>query len=305
MFCENCGHQIPDGARFCDSCGAPVGGREAAAPGKKTGPAGNAGNAGHAGNAGNAGPAGNAGNAGYAGNAGNAGYAGYAGNAGPMSGGYENGAPLTGEKVTENIYRCPDGKYRWIYEYQMLKNPAILITVLKALTLSFAIVMGLMFLFNLIGGDFRYWDAGDFVSFYGGFLILLLVMLALGVIAYLILAASYGWTYQVLLTMDEEGVELRQMRKDFEKTQAIGWLAAAAGLAGGNLGGAGAGVLAATRDSSVSVFRQVRKVKAMPGRHVIYVNQTLGHNQVYAEDADFAFVRDFIVRHCPNAVIQG
>ena len=36
-----------------------------------------------------------------------------------------------GEKVTENIYLCPDGMYRWIYEFRMMKNPAILFTLFK------------------------------------------------------------------------------------------------------------------------------------------------------------------------------
>ena len=27
MFCEHCGKQIPDGSRFCESCGAPVAAR--------------------------------------------------------------------------------------------------------------------------------------------------------------------------------------------------------------------------------------------------------------------------------------
>ncbi|MBQ9614086.1 MAG: hypothetical protein IJV14_16465 [Lachnospiraceae bacterium] len=58
----------------------------------------------------------------------------------------------TGRKVTENIYLCPDGKYRWTYELQMLKNPTILITILKVILLSFGIVMAFLILINLIGG---------------------------------------------------------------------------------------------------------------------------------------------------------
>lgn len=27
MYCQNCGHEIPDHAKFCEYCGAPVGGR--------------------------------------------------------------------------------------------------------------------------------------------------------------------------------------------------------------------------------------------------------------------------------------
>ena len=54
MFCENCGHPIPDGSRFCEYCGARVIENS------------------------------------------------------------ESETVITGRKVTENIYLCPDGKYRWI-----------------------------------------------------------------------------------------------------------------------------------------------------------------------------------------------
>ena len=202
-----------------------------------------------------------------------------------------------------NIRLCPDGKYRWIYEYRMLQNPTILITVMKAILLSVGIVVCFLALINLIGGDFRYLDAEDYLSFVRMFIILLLVMLGLGAVSYLILASVYGWSYQVLFTMDENGVEMRQMKKDYEKTQAIGWLTAAAGLASGNLSRAGAGIMAATRDNQASVFRQVRKVKAVRRRHVIYVNHLLQHNQVYAEDADFDFVLNYICERVPETAV--
>ena len=208
--------------------------------------------------------------------------------------------PVPERKVSENIRLCPDGKYRWVYEVEMLKNPTILITVLKVMLLSFGIVLAFLGVISLIGGDYRYWDADDVLSFFKVFLILLLVMLAISVIAYLIVAAMHGWTYQVLYTMDEKGVELKEMRKDFGKAEALGWLAAAVGEAVGNMSMMGAGVLAATRDSSMSVFRDVRKVKAVRRRHVIYVNQVLEHNQVYAEDADFDFVLNYICEHVPK-----
>jgi hypothetical protein len=34
----------------------------------------------------------------------------------------------------------PDGKYRWVYEVPMLKNPSILFDVYKVLGISFGIV---------------------------------------------------------------------------------------------------------------------------------------------------------------------
>ena len=212
---------------------------------------------------------------------------------------------VSGDKITENVYLCPDGKYRWCYEFRMLKNPTILITVLKVLMLSFGIVVGFMVLVDLISGNYRYSDKADILAYYGAFLILLLVMLVLGAVSYLILAAMYGWSYQVLFTMDENGVEHRQMKKQFEKAEAIGWLTAAAGLATGKIGRSGTGILAATKTSTTSEFQHVRKVRAVRRRDVIYVNQLLEHNQVYAEDADFDFVRNYIEEHCPNAKITG
>lgn len=47
---------------------------------------------------------------------------------------------LSGKKVTENIYLCPDGKYRWYYEFPMMKNPTLLFTIWKVLGISFGIV---------------------------------------------------------------------------------------------------------------------------------------------------------------------
>ncbi|MBR2834455.1 MAG: hypothetical protein IKE43_01885 [Coriobacteriales bacterium] len=210
---------------------------------------------------------------------------------------------ITGEKVSENVYLCPDGKYRWYFEFDMLKNPSILITVCKVILLAYGIVMAAMMLLQFAEGTFR--NVAEFWDFYRGFVILLAVLLALAVVAYLIVAASFGWKYMVLLTMDDEEVEQCPMKKEFDKAQAIGWLTAAVGLATGKVGMVGTGVLAASRNSSTSVFEHVRKVKAKRSRNVIYVNQLLGHNQIYAEDADFDFVRDYIVAHCPNAKIRG
>ena len=30
--------------------------------------------------------------------------------------------------MSENIKKCDDGSYRWVYEFDMLKNPIILLT---------------------------------------------------------------------------------------------------------------------------------------------------------------------------------
>ena len=37
--------------------------------------------------------------------------------------------------MSENIKKCEDGSYRWVYEFDMLKNPIIILTVLKIFVL--------------------------------------------------------------------------------------------------------------------------------------------------------------------------
>ncbi len=208
-----------------------------------------------------------------------------------------------GTQVTKNIWLAPDGKYRWVYEFNMLKNPTILISVVRVLLLAFGILMACMLALHLIEGVMT--SFAEYWGFYSGMLILLGVLLFLSVIAYLIVAKNFGWSYFVLITMDEEFVQNRYMKQTFEKAQALGWLTALVGLVAGNPTTAGAGLISATRDTSTSEFAYVRKVKAVRRRQVIYVNQLLGHNQVYAEPEDFDFVRNWIADHCPNAKIRG
>ena len=76
---------------------------------------------------------------------------------------------------------------------------------------------------------------------------------------------------------------------------------ALAGLATGRLSTIGAGMLAASRSATYSEFLKVKEVIAIRRANVIKVNETLGHNQVYAENSDFDFVLNYIREHTPHA----
>ena len=97
MYCEKCGAQLTEGAKFCDNCGAPV-----ILPGSP------------------------------------------AESPGPQAAGQQWEGQIEGQKVTQNIYLCPDGMYRWFYEFDMIRNPTILFTVWKVMFMAFAIVMVLI-----------------------------------------------------------------------------------------------------------------------------------------------------------------
>lgn len=204
--------------------------------------------------------------------------------------------------VTQNIRLCPDRVYRWTYEYDMRKNPTILFTVWAVLGIAF----GAVFLFTLLVSLFQ----GNIGSLHDlwlqsrVFVILLGVFFVISIIAYLILAAIYGWKYQVLFEMTDESVTHIQMPKQVKKAEAIGWLTAAVGAAAGKPAMIGLGINAAAKSTSTSEFKNVRTVKVRRRRHTIHVNQLLDKNQVYAEDADFDFVEQFILARCANAKIK-
>ena len=192
----------------------------------------------------------------------------------------------------------PDGKYRWVYEVPMLKNPTILFDVYKVLGISF----GIVWLFNVLliscedGLNLQ-----NLWSFTSGFLILMLVFLVIGYVAYFIVAWSYGWKYIVLFTLDEKEVVHQMMPRQMEKAKVLGALTALVGSVAGKPGEIGAGVLAASRSTSTSVLANVARLVPRRSLHLIKVNQLLNKNRVFVPDEDFDFVYNFLCQHCPKA----
>jgi len=192
----------------------------------------------------------------------------------------------------------PDGKYRWIYEVPMLKNPAILIDVYKVLGISFAIVW--LFIFLLVGcsGDL---DLDTLWNFTWVILLVTLFMFVLGLISYIIFAWVHGWKYIVLFTMDENEVIHQQMPHQAKKAKIIGELTALAGAMAGKPGIVGTGMLASSRTSSTSTLVKVKHLVPRRSMNLIKVNQTLNKNRVFVPDEDFEFVYDFLCQHCTQA----
>ena len=206
---------------------------------------------------------------------------------------------LRGTPVSENIWLCPDGVYRWTYEMDMLKNPTIMISVWKVLGISFGVVLLFDLIVSLFGGDLKTLD--DFWGIGRIFLILMGIFLVLSVISYIILAALYGWKYQVLFEMTDDYVKHIQMPKQFKKAEAIGWLTSFAGALTGKPYMVALGHNVATKDIKTSEFAKVEIVKVRRKRNTIHVDYLLDKNQVYAEDADFDFLEKFILDRCVKA----
>lgn len=207
-----------------------------------------------------------------------------------------------GERVTENIWRCPDGAYRWFYEMNMLRNPTIMFTVWKVLGLSFGIVYLFTLILDLSQGMIHSWL--DFWNASKLFVILAGVFFVLSVLAYLIVAAVLGWKYQVLFEMTEETVTHIQMRRQVERAEMLGLITTLVGALAKNPTTMGAGMIAAAKSISTSEFKSVEFIRVRRKRHTIHVDQLFDRNQVYAEDADFDFVEQFIKERCVKAKIR-
>ena len=192
---------------------------------------------------------------------------------------------------------CEDGKYRWTYPLDMLKNPSILFVLLKI----FGILLSIPLLIALVSAAAN----NDWQKIWDGFikiwLIVMVVFFVIILISYLIVVWMNGGKYVVNFTMDEKRLIHEQVPVQYERARKVGLLAALVGIFAKRPVAAGAGALAASRNTSVSVFDKVRRVKPRRGQNLIKVNQSLERNQVYVPDEDFDFVLDFIRKHCPNA----
>ncbi len=202
------------------------------------------------------------------------------------------------QKITKEITLGEDGVYRWAYDLNLYKNPTILFVLWKI----FGCIMGGMYLLLtlLSVGDHGFWFDG-FLEQTKAFALLTLGILVLTLVGYLVYAVYIGGKYCVLFEMDEKGVRHTQIDKQFKKAQVM---SAISMLSAQNASGMGSAILAGTKSSMYSEWRVVRSVISYPRLNVIKVNGLLDKNQVYADDADFEFVKGYIVNHCKNAKIS-
>ena len=195
----------------------------------------------------------------------------------------------------KEVRLCSDGKYRWAYEMNLLKNPTIFFTVLKVMMIS----VGIVWLFGLVIG------LGDMSLDYFLFWtkltgIMIGIFFVLTIIGVLITAAILG-KYVVLFEMDENEVVHIQMPRQVKKAEVIGFITVLVGAMAKNPTTMGAGLLAASKSRSSSEFANVRRVKAYRKRNLIKVNQLFNKNQVYVANEDFDFVYNYIKSRCINA----
>ncbi len=202
------------------------------------------------------------------------------------------------ETIGNRVTLFPDGNYRWVYEVKMLTNPTILFDVYKVLGISFGVVWLFMLLINGCEGNLT---LGSIWEFSYGFLVLMAVFVVIGIVAYFIVAWVYDWKYMVLYTLNEKEVIHQQMPRQAKKAQVLGALTAMVGGLAGKSGVVGAGLLTASKTSSISKLADVAHLIPNRRRNLIKVNQLFNRNRIYVPDEDFDFVYDFLRKHCTKA----
>lgn len=198
---------------------------------------------------------------------------------------------------------CEDGKYRWTYEFNMLRNPAIILVVYKI----FGIPLSLPFLINVISlaskGELqkewndRLWSGSNPKIW----LVVMAVFAVIILIAYLIVAWTYGGRYIVHFTMDEKEIIHEQEAVQFDRARKLAFVTFLVGMFAKKPGMMGQGMLIASKSTSTSDFANVRRIKPRRLMELIKVNKLLDRNQVYVPKEDFDFVLNYIRQHCTNA----
>ena len=200
--------------------------------------------------------------------------------------------------VSPGVTMGGDGILRWVYEMNMWKNPTLVITIWKVLLLTSLVPAFLIFFLTLNDG------LGTAI------LVFLKIMTIVGgivtglmLLAYPFVAMINGGKYCVIFEMDDKSVNHIQMQKQFQKSQVLSMVVVLAGVMTGNIQATAAGMLAGSKQSSLSSFEKVKSITVNKKRHVIYVNEKLSHNQIYADSGDFAFISEYIIKRCKKAKV--
>ncbi len=201
---------------------------------------------------------------------------------------------MTNEPSGE-IIRCADGKYRWVYEKSLFRDPSILLLVLKVLGITVLIIWAfyMIVLFMDSASPEDMWEATKFN------LLMFLVIMALGCLGYLLYAAIMGGKYCVVFTMDEKGVKHAQHKAQVKKATLLSELTVLAGVMAKNPSAAGVG-MNSSRTEMYTKFSQVSEIRVDRKHETIRICG----NEVYAKEEDFDFVLEYIREHCPKAAVR-
>ena len=150
-------------------------------------------------------------------------------------------------------------KLRWEISVPIFRNTIILKQMAIAIGIPFGLVIGILPIASRGEGAREY-------SLYG----LALIATTFG-LAYLVIMIAYGGKYQVGFVLDHMGIQCYTCGKQAKRNRVINRLTVALGILAHRPAAAGAGILAASRQSTSLKWRDIRKTKLHPGQYTITV----------------------------------
>lgn len=171
----------------------------------------------------------------------------------------------------------------WNYRMPLIKNAVMWRDILLALGIP-VVLLGLFLLF-LSGGE-------DIVMIIMAVTLIALILAALAIIAVIILFILYRGGVEMTFSLNEKGIgyEAGKRSRDINKGLAM------AGAMSGSPTAAGAGMLAASRDSNFIKWEDVGSVKIHRRQRVIYVRSKMLIDPIalYCTHGNFHIVEDMV-----------
>ena len=178
----------------------------------------------------------------------------------------EPAAENSGAEESSFFRRKPDGSYTWTVEMDLLHNSWYLPLLLKAILIPSGVVFGVILLISVKSGA----SLSGLLMGYGIILGVLCLVAVIICAVHLLIAKGMGSRQRISFEMNEEGVTA------FARTA-----------------------------REVSEFRSVKTIRIDRVSHTVFLNSWFLYNVICCRPEEFDFICDYIVSHCPRAIILG
>jgi len=176
-----------------------------------------------------------------------------------------------------------DDRLQWETSVPIFRNTIILKQMAIAIGIPFGLVVGILLIASRGEGAREY-------SLYG-----LALIAAMFGLAYLVIMIAYGGKYQVGFVLDRAGVQCYTCARQARRNRVINGLTAILGILARRPAAAGAGILAASRQSTSLKWRDMRKTKFYPQQYTIVLHGGFAQQiAVFCTPDNYGVVEAFI-----------
>ena len=176
-------------------------------------------------------------------------------------------------------------KVEWTIRVSILRNTIIL----KQLGIAIGIPFGILIIILLLTK-----------AYYGLMLVGVLFLLTV-----LFIQLVWGGKYDVGFEMDSSGIRSYTLKDQARKNRVVNSLAVVLGLLSGKPAVAGAGMLAQSRQDVYLKWKNIKKVKYLPNKHVVMVKAGFTENlAVFCTKDNYAEAESFIQANMQEKPVQ-